>query len=576
MKLSIKFFITLSLVLAQQCGALPTDLFLWDHPLTFLNVEKELPEKKIVVVVSNYNNPPEIVRDCLTSILTQNYEKFEVLFCDDCSPGNQQEWQKQLIKELDIQHRVTYISNPERYGATGNQWHAFHAINPDNHLDNRDIVVVNVDGDDVLLVPDSLKKVNQLHEYAWVTYGQYRNIPSGALGHCKAVDPVIIAANAWRDGALGDFPTSHLRTYRLSLLKDLPLQALLYYGQFYPAGGDTALMWSLCEKAGAHAVFNPEPVYGYRDTDQNDWKLRLATVFACAQYAKDQKKFTPLQELPVQLPADQYSADLIIFSYNRPLQLYALLESVQEYITGLDHITVLYRADEEQYKQAYYELQECFSSITFVRQKNPSTDFKSLLLHILCQSQCEYLMFAVDDNLVKDFVCITDCIRVLQKTHAYGFYLRLGKNLTVTYMAQALQPLPFLVHVEEGIFAWQFGAGHYDWSYPNTVDMTLYAKKDILPALQTMKYTNPNTLEGTWFSTPWVDAYKVGLCFETSKIVNIPNNRVQNMYPNAHMGGNCDELLELFNRGYKIDRRPFHQCKNPSAHTEYVLNLIPR
>ena len=43
------------------------------------------------------------------------------------------------------------------------------------------------------------------------------------------------------------------------------------------------------------------------------------------------------------------NADLVIFSYNRPLQLYALLESITNYVTGLDKIMVIYRSSDARY-----------------------------------------------------------------------------------------------------------------------------------------------------------------------------------------------------------------------------------
>ena len=38
----------------------------------------------------------------------------------------------------------------------------------------------------------------------------------------------------------------------------------------------------------------------------------------------------------------QAQVDLIIFSYDRPMQLYALLESIETYVRGLENINTIY------------------------------------------------------------------------------------------------------------------------------------------------------------------------------------------------------------------------------------------
>lgn len=64
-------------------------------------------------------------------------------------------------------------------------------------------------------------------------------------------------------------------------------------------------------------------------------------------------------------------ADLIIFSYQRPLQLYALLESVEQRVRALKNIFVIYRADDAAFQAAYVEVKGTFSNVKFYRQENP-------------------------------------------------------------------------------------------------------------------------------------------------------------------------------------------------------------
>ena len=45
------------------------------------------------------------------------------------------------------------------------------------------------------------------------------------------------------------------------------------------------------------------------------------------------------------------NVDIIIFSYDRPLQLYAFLESIDQYCVGVGKCFVLYRASDKDYEK---------------------------------------------------------------------------------------------------------------------------------------------------------------------------------------------------------------------------------
>lgn len=272
-------------------------------------------------------------------------------------------------------------------------------------------------------------------------------------------------------------------------------------------------------------------------------------------------------------------ADLIIFSYDRPMQLYALLESLDAYVTGLHEVVVIYRSSNERYEKSYQQVYEYFSGIIPVKQKNPPHDFKELTIKVLYALSCDYIIFAVDDIIVKDVVDLAECISVLEQTNDYGFYLRLGKNLSYCYPLHSHQSVPMLKAVTEDIYEWKFRGSGADWNYPHTVDMTLYKKKIAMEYFETLAYTEPNTLESVWANCgrrqPIQDS--CGLCFACSKTVNLPLNRVQTVYNNPCM--NCYsafQLLEKFENGLKIDITPLHKICNTSAHMPYMPTFIAR
>jgi len=272
--------------------------------------------------------------------------------------------------------------------------------------------------------------------------------------------------------------------------------------------------------------------------------------------------------------------DLIAFSYDRPLQLYSFLESVKDYITGLNKTYVLYRVSSNDFDGAYLDVKKKFPEAIFCKQDSQANgaDFKEKLKDIFSKkSKSGYVAFGVDDIIVTDFINIGECIGALEKTNAYGFYLRTGKNITERYVTPPqVVSVQKIYEVLPGIFAWKFKDGNGGvWSYPNSVDMTIYRKSDIVDKINNLKYKSPNTLEGLW--AKHVDLDLIGLCFEKSKIINIPLNLVQQDWNNKHMDGfSAAKMLDLYQRGFKIDIKQLYGINNRAPHISYEPKFISR
>lgn len=276
---------------------------------------------------------------------------------------------------------------------------------------------------------------------------------------------------------------------------------------------------------------------------------------------------------------NKYIVDMVAYSYNRPLQLYALLESLEKYVHGLGKITVIYRASDDRFEAAYEKVKQRFDAVVFKRQAHQTArqDFKQMTLDALLAGKARYIMFAVDDDIVIDHVDVRECARALKATGAYGFYLRLGLHVTECYTENRHQGVPQDIHEAiSGIYQWTFSEGNGDWGYPNSVDMTIFKKSEIEEKLTTLWYTTPNTLEGQWAGR--ADRSKTGLCFRGTKIINTPLNLVQTDYAaNRHSHAfTVEQLLEKFNEGLKIDLDPLYKMQNVSAHINYEPQFIRR
>ena len=286
--------------------------------------------------------------------------------------------------------------------------------------------------------------------------------------------------------------------------------------------------------------------------------------------------------LVFQAHGNEQKADFIIFSFDRPLQLYALLESTACFITGLGDIHVIYRSSDDSFEQGYNIVTQQFPYAHYHKQsENPRSDFKPLTLKAIESCTAEYILFGVDDIVVKDYVDITDAIAAMQEHKAYGCYLRLSPLINYLYTWKRPQPVPKLKKVKEG-YLWQFSQASpiADWGYPHTVDMTIYRKKDIEHDFKSIDYYSPNSLEAQWGSRISNIKKRYGFCCETSKVVNLPLNLVQTSHKgNPHMTNQellPKQLLKTFLGGNKMDIWPLFQIQNRSCHMEYNPTFMSR
>lgn len=282
--------------------------------------------------------------------------------------------------------------------------------------------------------------------------------------------------------------------------------------------------------------------------------------------------------ISINLCATEKRADLVIYSFDRPTQLFALLESIDVYVTGLGDVTVIYRSSGNAFSKAYEEVIDYFPGVIFVKQgSNPRSDFKPLTLQAVFDSSYDYILFAVDDDIVKDFTDVGQSIEQMERYGAYAVYFKMGLHLSYCLPMASDQMVPSYKVLEDDLCIWCFANGKCDWGYPHTVDMTLYRKKDIRRDLCTMSYRSPNTFEGVWAGRARKIMHKRGLFYKRSKLVNLPLNRVQNDCCNSHMNAQSpQELLDLFNQGLKIDIFPLYQVENNDVHMQYVPKFVQR
>lgn len=262
----------------------------------------------------------------------------------------------------------------------------------------------------------------------------------------------------------------------------------------------------------------------------------------------------------------------IIFSKNRPLQLFALLESMFAN-SDMDQecVNVLYKADHD-YVWPMEQVKQSFPCVTY----HTEYDFRAQTLHLIANAK-NHVVFFTDDDVFKDKTDLKNACEMLNvNPQIIAFSLRLGKHLDYCHSTQSKQAVPF-GSVNHGIFTWTWKRTDWDWNYVVSVDGHIFRKTEIQELIKHAgDWKSPNSLEGNLshlmpnINHPWM------ACYETSKVFNIPVNQVQTEVNNVNAGGTQQELLVHWNNGKKIDISTFQGIQNKSAHQVVSLSLIDR
>ncbi len=267
----------------------------------------------------------------------------------------------------------------------------------------------------------------------------------------------------------------------------------------------------------------------------------------------------------------------VVFSKDRALQLEALLQSFFLHCQDADQIslTVLYTTSSEFHEQQYAHLISEFETVQFQKERDFQTDLRALL------GQSRYILFLVDDNLFVGDFYIAEIIETLcQHPEALGLSLRLGKNTRSCYMADAEQQLPDFRAVGSKFLEYDWTVAEHDFGYPLEVSSSVYRTQDLLPLLNLIQFSNPNTLELKLAAnkTVYKDLRRRLLCFSQSVAFSAPVNVVQTAWRNKagnHASYSSDSLARMYAAGYRLDVARYSGFVPNGVHQEIPLEFRP-
>lgn len=261
----------------------------------------------------------------------------------------------------------------------------------------------------------------------------------------------------------------------------------------------------------------------------------------------------------------------LVFSKDRPAQLDLLLRSLALYDRQLPgKYAVLYATSSYEYRQGYQELKKKFPWVSFTEQTHLS-DFKWQLLEILRNGHLPMVMPLVDDAvMVFPFRNQLFVMEAMANPRCEAVSLRLGLTITYCYPTDRHVLVPDVA--ETGYVDWNNHQG--DWGYPMSLDGNIYRYNRFVQLCERLQYSTPNQLEvamacdGTALPTLAV--------LRRSRLVAIPNNRVQQEFPNRNFGNDPFVINQRFLNGEQIKFEPFQGMIPTACHVPMAFEYEPK
>jgi SAM-dependent methyltransferase len=268
------------------------------------------------------------------------------------------------------------------------------------------------------------------------------------------------------------------------------------------------------------------------------------------------------------------SVRAIVFSKDRPLQLDATLSSLRNHCRDFEKldVRVIYKATDDRFRAAYKDVAQAHS-VRLIEETDFRADTRA------AAAGAEHILFIVDDCLFVREFSADDCVRdMAEHADVLGVSLRLGTNTVECYPVNRTQALPVFTALASGSLAFDWTDAEFDFGYPLEVSSSIFRGCDVLPLLEALPYTSPNTLEellarnaGQFRATrPKL------ICFKTSVAFCVPLNRVQSLFANR-----CSDavetspsvLLERFEQNMRVDVERMNGFVPRACHQEVELPI---
>jgi hypothetical protein len=263
--------------------------------------------------------------------------------------------------------------------------------------------------------------------------------------------------------------------------------------------------------------------------------------------------------------------NIIVFSKDRALQLDLFIRSFNRFVKDADQyvVKVLYTHSNEWFWDGYDILRSYAPPNIYFYEE---TAFKQDVIDLI-DPQNPYTVFFVDDIIFKEpFEFFDEKMNMFIENKSIAcLSLRLNNHLDYCYAEARAMAKP--IFMENNIYNWTRETG--DYGYPMSQDGHIFRTCQIRQFHIDLDYHAPNTLEGRLHTMRRLMP-PLMICYDKSKIVNNPINRVQFASINRCGNISADSLNDRYLDGYVIDLEPFVGFDNTAVHTEITPTFIKR
>jgi len=184
-----------------------------------------------------------------------------------------------------------------------------------------------------------------------------------------------------------------------------------------------------------------------------------------------------------------------VFSKDRPIQLFALLESYLNYVSNPIPLIVIYNAKNKLQEKAYLEVINFFEGsrlkIDFVKEKN----FKLTFLNKLLKVKVDKILFLVDDLIFIDNVDFDIFKKIDPKLHVLS--LRHSPFIKKSFTTKTRFSVPTFEHSKfsDDLLEFNWFESVAEWSDPWSVDGQLLDTSEVFTISLCSNFKAPNSYE---------------------------------------------------------------------------------
>ena len=192
--------------------------------------------------------------------------------------------------------------------------------------------------------------------------------------------------------------------------------------------------------------------------------------------------------------------EIIIFSFDRPLQVKSLLDSILKYIDYEIKVNVFYKCSNASFNQSYNSIikdyQKYHSRFKFIKQKN---NFKNDFIYFINNLDIRFdkhFLFFVDDQIIFRNINLKKLNCLLGNSFLATF--RLGLNTKWSFNLNKPQSLNnYKKEIFKDFVTWRPKLVKEDISYPLSLDATSIPSVLIKFYANFLYYHGPNTFESS-------------------------------------------------------------------------------